>query len=141
MPHVTFIHGIANKPPKDALLQAWLRSLKDGDGRDLGTEGVTSSMVHWADGMYKEPLSEAGYESSEDFERASALTPGRTEAEAESAWRSSLSDEQRRLVDGLAQKIGLDQMNKEEPVRTPGTGEKEYERVFLPWFLKREVMK
>ena len=30
MPHVTFIHGIANKPPPDDLLRIWQEALADG---------------------------------------------------------------------------------------------------------------
>ena len=37
MPHITFIHGIANKPPADRLLQSWERA--------LAANGV------WANGM------------------------------------------------------------------------------------------
>ena len=29
MPHVTFIHGIANKPPADDLLRIWREALAD----------------------------------------------------------------------------------------------------------------
>ena len=59
MAHVTFIHGMANKPPHDALLEFWRRSLAESDGLDLGTENVTSSMVYWANVMYPEALKEA----------------------------------------------------------------------------------
>ena len=34
MPHVTFIHGISNKPPKDKLLEDWEAYLALG-GLDL----------------------------------------------------------------------------------------------------------
>ena len=45
MAHITFIHGIANKPAPDPLLKLWRRGLAQGRGLDLGTEGITSSMV------------------------------------------------------------------------------------------------
>ena len=32
MPHVTFIHGIANKPAPDVLLRLWRESLAHDDG-------------------------------------------------------------------------------------------------------------
>ena len=54
MTHVTFIHGIGNKPAPDFLLDGWERSLAEDDGIDLGTLGVTSSMVYWADILYPE---------------------------------------------------------------------------------------
>ena len=56
MPHVTFIHGIANKPPADDLLRIWGDALADAaDPLPLGDLGVTSSMVYWADLMYEKP--------------------------------------------------------------------------------------
>lgn len=58
MPHVTFIHGIANKPPPDALLRIWRHALSAADGLRLATKGVTSSMVYWADVMYAAPAHE-----------------------------------------------------------------------------------
>ena len=36
MPHVTFIHGIANKPAHERLLTIWRQSLAMDDGLDLG---------------------------------------------------------------------------------------------------------
>lgn len=54
MPHVTFIHGISNKPPAEELLKIWRDALEvdqlgNNDGVSLGAIGVTSSMVYWAD--------------------------------------------------------------------------------------------
>ena len=56
MPHVTFVHGIANKPSNDVLLRIWRDSLARDGGLDLGAEGVTSEMVYWADVMYEAPV-------------------------------------------------------------------------------------
>src|SRR5215210_8568644 len=63
--HVTFIHGIANKPPADVLLEQWRIALLDNDGVDLEARGVTSSMVYWADLLYAEPLPAAVAQSQE----------------------------------------------------------------------------
>ena len=45
--HVTFIHGLANKPAPEELRRIWLDALAqpvDGDnGFDLGAVGVTAS--------------------------------------------------------------------------------------------------
>jgi hypothetical protein len=50
MAHITFIHGLSNKPEAETLHRIWRRALAKGDGGiDLGSEGVTSSMVYWAD--------------------------------------------------------------------------------------------
>jgi hypothetical protein len=71
MAHVTFIHGIANKPPCDVLLRSWTTALGDGDGPELDALGVTSSMVYWANFLYREPTAaEAAYETAEAIERA-----------------------------------------------------------------------
>ena len=56
MPHVTFIHGIANKPPADDLLSIWCRTLAEAaEPMSLSDIGVTSSLVYWADLMYESP--------------------------------------------------------------------------------------
>lgn len=53
MAHVTFIHGIANKPAEPELLRIWRDALVDGSNPlPLGDHGVTSTMVYWADLMY-----------------------------------------------------------------------------------------
>jgi hypothetical protein len=50
MAHVTFIHGISNKPPADELLRIWRDALGNAaDPLPLGDLGVTSTMVYWAD--------------------------------------------------------------------------------------------
>lgn len=50
MAHVTFIHGIANKPPADDLLRIWSRALADAtEPLSLSDAGVTTTMVYWAD--------------------------------------------------------------------------------------------
>ena len=56
MPRVTFIHGIANKPPLDDLLRIWRDTLADAaEPLPLGDRGVSSSMVYWADLLYEKP--------------------------------------------------------------------------------------
>ena len=56
MAHVTFIHGIANKPPADDLLRIWCRTLAEAaEPLPLSELGVTTSLVYWADLMYENP--------------------------------------------------------------------------------------
>ncbi len=140
MPHVTFIHGMANKPPKEALHQIWLRTLEFNQGLDLPTQGVSSSMVYWADVLYSAPLEETGYESTQDFECTGPL-PEEPGAELDLAWRDKLDGRQKNLVDAMAEKIGFNLLEKEAPPPELPEDKHEYERVFLPWFLKRELMK
>ena len=70
MAHVTFIHGIGNKTPAETLRTSWLTSLADNDGPELDAEGVSSSMIYWADFMYEAPLPvSGGAESLEAVEK------------------------------------------------------------------------
>jgi hypothetical protein len=64
MAHVTFIHGIGNKTPAETLRSSWLTSLADNDGLELDAEGVSSSMVYWAEFMYEAPLPVSGGKES-----------------------------------------------------------------------------
>jgi hypothetical protein len=69
MTHVTFIHEIANKPPRDVLLRSWIVALGDGDGPELDALGVSSSMVYWANFWYSEPTTaEAAHQTAEAME-------------------------------------------------------------------------
>ena len=63
MPHVTFVHGLANKPSAEDLHNVWRRAILDG-GLDLAGDGVTTEMVYWADVLYDAPLVAAAHESS-----------------------------------------------------------------------------
>jgi hypothetical protein len=78
MAHVTFVHGMANKPPADLMLQLWLRALARDDpkpevhpppdlGLDLGMLGVSVDSVYWADVLYATPETDiSGYEGGAD---------------------------------------------------------------------------
>src|SRR5262245_5450613 len=136
MAHVTFIHGIANKPPQDQLLDLWLRSLAEGGGPDLGTEGITSSMVYWADVMYKEPAAEAEAESAAseavavEKDEAPEVSVDLADA-AEVAWTASLAAK-------LAVPIAADTA---AAAAAPTPVKETLERIPLPWFLKERLMK
>ena len=102
MAHVTFIHGIGNKPAAEALHNIWLRSLASGlDGINLGAEGITSSMVYWADVLYPEPDSNvSAYESLE------ASTPKEIDADAHTRIPIPTSIDETAFLSGLAFKLG-----------------------------------
>lgn len=138
MPHVTFIHGIANKPPKDQLLDLWIRSLADAGGLDLGAEGVTSSMVYWADVMYKEPAAEVETENAGDEamavqnDEAPEVSVDLADA-GEVAWTATLAA---KLAVPLAAQAAVD------PAAAASTPVKAtLERIPLPWFVKERLMK
>jgi hypothetical protein len=138
MPHVTFIHGIANKPPQEQLLDLWIRSLADATGLDLGAEGVTSSMVYWADVMYKDPLAETETESAESEaaavqqEEAPEVSVDLANAD-EVAWTASLAAK-------LAVPIAAEAAAGPAAI-APSPVKETLERIPLPWFVKERLMK
>jgi hypothetical protein len=139
MPHVTFIHGIANKPAADPLLDLWRRSLGDNSGLDLGAEGVTSSMVYWADVMYPEPLAEGDQESAGDEAVAEGKTPeaplGLDEMDAEEvAWTASLAAK-------LAVPLAVEAVAAAVVEAAPTPVKETLERIPLPWPIKERLMK
>src|SRR5215211_4351499 len=101
MPHVTFIHGIGNKPDAKQLHDIWLRSLADNIGLDLGGSGITSEMVYWADVMYAAPDPDvAAYESA--LESTAANVDATTNPGAPPA----RSLDEAAFLAGLAAKVG-----------------------------------
>lgn len=139
MPHVTFIHGIANKLPPDPLLDLWRRSLTDNSGLDLGAEGVTSSMVYWADVMYAEPLAEADQESAGDEAVAEAKSPethlGVAGMDAgEMAWTASLAAK-------LSVPLAAEALGAAAVEAAPSPLKETLERIPLPWPIKERLMK
>ena len=142
MPHVTFIHGIANKPPKEKLLENWEFELAAG-GLDLGASGVTTSMVYWADVMYAEPESEgANFESVDEG-------LGLSEIDEDLAWIDGLPDEEKAFVESFRKSLRLEKASPQgddytppEPVVNEDELEQlQFEAIPLPWFIKRRVMK
>jgi hypothetical protein len=146
MPHVTFIHGIANKPPKDKLLEDWISYLAEG-GLSLEDEDVTSSMVYWADVMYPEPeTSDSAYESVESD------LGTKSSDDDDMAWAQGLPDDEQAFVDAMRSRLGFDEPSPgaedhvAEPPSEPSddyesSGGIAFEAVPLPWFIKRRVMK
>jgi hypothetical protein len=135
MAHITFIHGIANKPEPEVLHRMWRQALAVADGVDLSTEGVTSSMVYWADVLYAAPVAEQAAQESagQDTFPANTLAAG-------TAWRAALSGDQKEFVDRLSERLRLDAIADDAlapRVQDIGPG---FERVPLPGFLKKDIM-
>ncbi len=142
MPHVTFIHGIANKPPKEKLLENWRAELAHG-GLDLDANGVTSSMVYWADVMYAEPEAEGvNFESVDDG-------LGTKETDDDLAWIENLPAKEKAFVESFRERLGFDMESPKGENYTPPalSGNEDeleqlkFEAIPLPWFIKRRVMK
>jgi len=136
--HITFIHGIANKPPQDVLLEQWRTGLLDDDGVDLDAMGVTCSMVYWADLLYAEPLPEAVAARQEAAELEAAVDGGDTDM----TWLLDLDAEEADFVASLGAEVGMAVVSA-----TPGEAadviaeDSPLEAIPLPEFLKSRLMR
>lgn len=138
MAHITFIHGIANKPDSDTLHKLWKRYLSRNEGLDLGAEGVTSSMVYWADVLNENPQAEMAEHENND----SIIETG--DKEIDLNW-NVLSVEEQEWLNVLESRLSfrLDPPDGDENF-TPSEADyqsTEFERIPLPWWLKRRLMK
>ncbi|MDD5393590.1 MAG: hypothetical protein PHE17_11280 [Thiothrix sp.] len=127
--HVTFIHGLANKPSPSELKRIWLEALSmptaTDQGFDLGESGVTTSFVYWADLFYATPLASSTYESLAD-DPTEELSAGNTEL-SENDWTRALHKR-------------FPEIN-ESPDGTPESSlSSGFERIPLPAFLKNKIM-
>lgn len=139
MPHVTFIHGLSNKPEAEILHQIWKRALMNGaNPLDLGDRGVTTSMVYWADVLYPAPdPNVADYESAQekkpeevDGSGGAGIPVGTTEAEkyflkAFRARQTRMSDPE---IEATKTNTADDDMATQ------------LERIPLPWWIKKKIM-
>ncbi|MER9164679.1 hypothetical protein [Mesorhizobium sp. M0715] len=137
--HVTFIHGLSNKPAADALLNIWRRALASGmDGLDLGAEGVTSTLVYWADILYEAPDPDVSA-----YENARELIPSDVDAAVNTLAPLSGSPAEAAFITGLAVKTGGLLAAAEAVEAIPEdrnlTGVA-LERIPLPWSLKAKFM-
>jgi predicted alpha/beta hydrolase family esterase len=131
MAHVTFIHGIGNKPPADALLSAWLTSLSDNDGLELPADGVSSSMAYWADFMYAAPLPPSrAAESLEAVEQQGI-------EDVDMDWLAKADGQEQALVAGLAAKIETARVGAVEPSAPAPPGDEE----LLPPFMAERFLR
>jgi hypothetical protein len=142
MPHVTFIHGIANKPAKETLLENWEAELAVG-GLDLAASGVTTSMVYWADVMYPEP--EPAGTNFESVDEGLGLS----EKDEDLEWISKLPDDEAAFVESFRKRLGLDAESPQGDTYIAPLPEGDednleqlqFEAIPLPWFIKRRLMK
>lgn len=136
MSHITFIHGMVNKPPADELLNIWKRALAADDGINLSTRGITSSMVYWADVLYAKPAEEKDSHESVGYE---AVTEDYDE---NLEWSTELGFDQAQFVKSFSEKLNFDIPSPDgDDFEPAATGEGGFERIPLPWFIKRRLMK
>jgi hypothetical protein len=136
--HVTFIHGIANKPPREALLEQWRVALLDNDGVDLEAMGVTCSMVYWADLLYPQPLPETVAQSPESLEVDGRIDPD----EADMSWLLELDGDEAAFVAGVGAEVGIATVaptaDEAADVIEPSSP---LEAIPLPGFMKSRLMR
>jgi hypothetical protein len=138
MPHVTFIHGIANKPPPDDLLRIWVRALANAvEPFSLSDEGVTTSLVYWADLMYDAPdMDLAAHEGVLEN------TPAAVDGSGNATVPVPEDPEQAAFVEALRHKLTFlsDAELTESPPAVLAEPRGTLERIPLPWFIKRRFM-
>lgn len=138
MPHVTFIHGIANKPPAADLLRLWQEALANADEPvPLGDLGVTSSMVYWADLLYDVPDPDTS-----SYEGVLEITPTAADAGGDALPPQPQSAEEARFIEGLKAKMTLlpeAEMQPGQPA-VPAQPQAMLERIPLPWFIKQRFL-
>lgn len=103
MAHLTFVHGIGNKPPRDVLLDQWRVALLDDGGLDLDALGVTTSMALWSDVLYPAPAPDEAAQESSPLELAEAATP----QDADLGWLAGAPAAEQEFVARLGTKVGL----------------------------------
>jgi len=143
MPHITFIHGIANKPPANDLLAIWQRTLAQAsEPLPLGDLGVTASIVYWADFMYERPdenlaahegvleNTAAAIDASGGAQEPVPATP--EEAAFLAAMRRHLTTKDDAALAALA--------DAPPDVQAAAAAGAALERVPLPWFIKKPFM-
>jgi hypothetical protein len=138
MAHITFIHGIGNKPRSEELLHQWRVALLDDGGLDLDALGVTTSMAYWADILYPAPARPEAAQESTPLELQEAATP----QDADLSWLADVPLDEQAFVAGLGLKVGLaslvEQAAAGAAAAVPGSP---LEAVPLPGWLTRRLMK
>lgn len=139
MPHVTFIHGISNKPPADDLLRIWRDALADAaEPLPLGDLGVTSSMVYWADLLYEKPE-----EDLSAYEGVLENTAEAIDGAGDAPLPEPLTPEETAFIEGLRAKMTAlsdEELATTEPPPVSAEPQGALERVPLPWFIKKRFL-
>lgn len=146
MAHLTFIHGISNKPAAEELHRIWRGALlKAASPLDLDAEGVTSEMVYWADVLYAEPTLEGELESA-------AETLGIADSDTEEIAVPEAGDPMERAwIESMSERMGVDpktggafvdsEVDLDGDGASAGTVASDLEWIPLPGFVKDRFMK
>ena len=139
MPHVTFIHGISNKPSDKDLLRLWREAMAKGaNPLPLGDLGVSSSMVYWADLMYERPDDDlASYEGMLE-NTADAIDAGGGAVAPQPG-----SHEEQKFLEGLRGKLTTlpdEAIASPQTAPVPANPQGALERIPLPWPIKKAFL-
>jgi hypothetical protein len=137
MAHVTFIHGIANKPPPAELLRIWRETLANAaDPLPLGDLGVSSELVYWADLMYDKPDDNVAA-----HEGVLENTPAAVDGGGGAVAPQPRTAEEAAFLNALRQRMSsLSDAEMASAADIPAQPQGALERVPLPWFLKKPIM-
>ena len=130
--HLIFIHGLANKPPKNDLKRIWLEALAEhreaNPGFDLGAVGVRSTLVYWADLFFDKPLPTNNYErNSEELSDSVAEDI----VLASDAWMIA-----------MLKRFPMDENSIfKDATIDDGTIGQDYERIPIPWPVKKQMIR
>lgn len=138
MAHVTFIHGISNKPAPAELLRIWREALAGApEALPLGDFGVTTELVYWADLFYDKPDDNVGA-----YEGVLENTPEAVDGSGDAPPPAPRSAEEAAFLDGLRKQLTV--MSDAEigaaDAAVPAQPQGALERVPLPWFLKKRIL-
>ena len=139
MAHITFVHGIGNKPAPDELLRECKIALSDNDGVDLDALGVTTSMVYWADMLHASPAAEQTAQESSPADMEAMVDA----QDADLRWLDDVPPDERALVEALARKVGLADVGAttDGAAPDPSAEGSPLEAVPLPSWLERRLMR
>lgn len=139
MPHVTFVHGIGNKPEPDDLLRIWRDALATApESLPLGDLGVSSSMVYWADLLYAAPEPD-----SSAFEGVREDTVEAIDAGGDAAAPEPQTPEEAAFLESLRKRmtvLGDAELKSGATPAVPPEPQGQLERVPLPWFIKKPFL-
>ena len=139
MAHVTFIHGMSNKPPADDLLRIWREALASAaEALPLGDLGVTSAMVYWADLLY-----EKADEDLSAYEGVLENTAEAIDGAGDAPPPVPRTPEEAAFLEGLRAKMTAfteAELATAEPPPVPAQPQGALERVPLPWFIKKRFL-
>jgi len=163
MAHITFIHGLANKPPKDRLPALWEEALRRDDprpdvfpspnnGLDPDTDNFTYEMVYWADVLYEKPdPDESGYglEARITDRILEGVPATAREARAATLYEfdtTKLPSDELAAVESMRRQMGLGQEFSDdheptnEEIEKAKQGDYKLERIPLPWVVKEQII-